>query len=190
MQRWGRRATLRYSPTAPILVLYIIYYTSVLLSIPSTCQFCVLAVALQDAVRPGVRRKSFRQCSSVMKQSCCARQFVLAFFMSTLYLQLVRASTWRSLGDHLAITWSNNWSSLGVHLEATWRASCSSFWLSGGQVGAPKTILCGLDGQFGPKRRQVALGVRLGGPSWVLETLWCGPRSAKLSFRSAQEAPN
>ena len=165
-------------------------FTSGLLSITSTIQFCVLAVALQDAVRPGVRRKSFRQCSSVMKQSCCARQFVLAFFMSTLYLQLVRASTWRSLGDHLAITWSNNWSSLGVHLEATWRASCSSFWLSGGQVGAPKTILCGLDGQFGPKRRQVALGVRLGGPSWVLETLWCGPRSAKLSFRSAQEAPN
>ena len=107
-----------------------ILYTSGLLSILSTYQFCVLAVALQDAVRPGVRRKSFRQCSSVMKQSCCARQFVLAFFMSTLYLQLVRASTWRSLGDHLAITWSNNWSSLGVHLEATWRASCSSFWLS------------------------------------------------------------
>ncbi len=111
------------------IYIYIYIYTSGLLSIPSTCQFCVLAVALQDAVRPGVRRKSFRQCSSVMKQSCCARQFVLAFFMSTLYLQLVRASTWRSLGDHLAITWSNNWSSLGVHLEATWRPL-------GGQVAA------------------------------------------------------
>ena len=103
------------------IYIYIYIYTSGLLSITSTIQFCVLAVTLQDAVRPGVRRKSFRQCSSVMKQSCCARQFVLAFFMSTLYLQLVRASTWRSLGDHLAITWSNNWSSLGVHLEATWR---------------------------------------------------------------------
>ena len=40
------------------------------------------------------------------------------------------------------------------------------------------------------QRHQVALGVRLGGPSLVQETLWCGPRGAKLSPRSAQEAPS
>ena len=153
-------------------------------SIPSTYQFCVLAVALQDAVRPGVRRKSFRQCSSVMKQSCCTRQFVLAFFMSTLYLQLVRASTWRSLGDHLAITWSNNWSSLGVHLEATWRSL-------GDHLEATWRPLGGhLKATWRPFGGHLKATWRHLESKQAQETPRSAPRAPKLSPRGAQEAPS
>ena len=46
--------------------------------------------------------------------------------------------------------------------------------------GAKLHLKCGLEGQVSPKRRQVALGVRLG-------ALKCGPRGAKLRLECGLE---
>ena len=75
-------------------------YTSGLLSITSTMQFCNEAVMLRLAVRPGV----FHEYAVL-----AARPGVL--------IEVNLEITWRSLGAHLESTWRP----LGDHLESTWR---------------------------------------------------------------------